>query len=66
MSKTPRRPNYDRKLAHLITLADGRSLTTLKHTADLLTEVFAPVNAQWGALDHAIRLLIEAPVQARG
>jgi len=34
-------------------------LTTLQHAADLLTEVFAPVNAKLGALDHCIRLLME-------
>jgi hypothetical protein len=39
MSETPRRSSYARKLAHAITLADARSLTRLKHAADLITRV---------------------------
>ena len=63
MSKNPRRANYSRKLARRIVLADGRVFVTLQDAADLLTEVFASVNTQWGALDHCIRLLIEAAEQ---
>ena len=63
MSKNPRRANYSRKLARRIVLADGRVFVTLQDAADLLTETFGSVNTQWGALDHGIRLLIEAAEQ---
>ena len=39
MSETPRRTNDARKIARAMPLADARSLTRLKHAADLITRV---------------------------
>jgi hypothetical protein len=36
---TPRRTNDARKIARAMPLADARSLTRLKHAADLITRV---------------------------
>ena len=60
MSKTPRRPDYTRKLSRRIVLADGRTLITLKDAADLIGAEFGTVNLRGGLLDHVTRLLIEA------
>ena len=57
---SPQAPNYDRKLARHIVLADGRRLRTLKDAADLLVDVFGSVNPRSHALDHAITLLMQA------
>ena len=59
MSKTPRRPNYDRKLSRRIVLADGRVLVTLQDAADLNAQEFSTVMA-WGALETAIERLLAA------
>ena len=59
MSKTPRRPNYDRKLSRRIVLADGRVLVTLQDAADLIAQEFSTVMA-WGALETAIERSLAA------
>jgi hypothetical protein len=54
------RVDYSRRLSRRITLADGTRLVTLKDAADLLTgERFVGVT-KWGALEHAIELMLEA------
>jgi hypothetical protein len=51
---------YPYRLTRRITLADGTRLVTLKDAADLLTgERFVGVT-KWGALEHAIELMLEA------
>src|SRR6187549_1111407 len=62
---SPQAPNYDRKLARHIVLADGRRLSTLKDAADLLLDVFSSVNARSGALDDALGSLIRAATTGR-
>jgi len=62
---SPQAPNYDRKLARHIVLADGRRLRTLKDAADLLLDVFSSVNARSGALDDALGSLIRAATTGR-
>ena len=64
MSNTPRRANYRRKLTHVVVLADGTKLVTLRDAANVLLEVFGSVNAPSGGLDHAIRLLMRRPPAA--
>jgi hypothetical protein len=52
--------NYSRKLTRRLTLSDGTMLVTLRDAADLLTgERFVGVT-KWGALEHAIKLVLEA------
>ena len=54
------RVDYSRRYTRRITLADGTRLVTLKDAAALLTgERFAGVT-KWGALEHAIKLVLEA------
>jgi hypothetical protein len=49
--------NYSRRLTRRLTLSDG---TMLRDAADLLTgERFVGVT-KWGALEHAIKLVLEA------
>ena len=51
---------YPYRLTRRITLADGTRLVTLKDAADLLTgERFVGVT-KWAALEHAIKLVLEA------
>ena len=60
MSNTPRRVNYRRKLTHVVVLADGTKLVTLRDAANVLLEVFGSVNTRSGALDHTIQRLLAA------
>ena len=60
MLKKSLRTNYRRKLAHVVVLADGTKLVTLRDAANVLLDVFASVNARSGAPDHATRLLLIA------
>ena len=54
---------YPYRLTRRITLADGTRLVNLKDAADLLTgERFVGVT-KWGALEHAIKLVLEAGEQ---
>jgi hypothetical protein len=58
------RVDYSRRLSRRITLADGTRLLTLKDAADLLTgERFVGLT-KWGALEHAIELVLEAGERA--
>jgi hypothetical protein len=57
-------PNYYRKLARPITLADGTTLNTLGDAATLLTEKFSTV-LSWGALENAIKLLMVAATSGK-
>ena len=50
-------PNYDRKLARRITLADGTKLVTLRDAANLFATQFATVKS-WRLLERAIERLI--------
>ena len=60
MNKRARRsPNYERRLARPINLADGTQLKTLKHAADFFAKQFATVT-RWGPLEIAIEMLIVA------
>jgi len=54
------RTNYRRKLAHVVVLADGAKLVTLRDAANALLDVFTSVNAPSGVLDHAIGSLLTA------
>ena len=54
------RTNYRRKLAHVVVLADGTKLVTLRDAANVLLDVFTSVNAPSGVLDHAIGSLLTA------
>jgi hypothetical protein len=63
VSKPPRaskQPNYSRKLARRIRLADGRTLTTLHDAREVVLSAFGAVNSRSGALDYAIKLLMQA------
>ena len=52
--------NSSRRLTRRLTLSDGTMLVTLRDAADLLTgERFVGVT-KWGALEHAIKLVLEA------
>ena len=57
MLKKSLRTNYRRKLAHVVVLADGTKLVTLRDAANVLLDV---VNARSGGLDHAIGSLLTA------
>ena len=60
MSKRPRRsPNYDRKLARRIKLADGKRILTLRDAADLFAKRLSTVK-RWRLLELAIERLIAA------
>ena len=54
MTDPSRRANYRRKLAHVVVLADGSRLVTLRDAANLLLEV------RFDALDYAVRHLLKA------
>ena len=54
MISPSRRANYRRKLAHVVVLADGSKLVTLRDAANLLLEV------RFDALDYAVRQLLKA------
>jgi hypothetical protein len=56
-------PNYDRKLARRITLADGTKLITLRDAANLFATQFATVKS-WRLLERAIERLIAAAESA--
>ena len=56
-------PNYDRKLARRITLADGTKLVTLRDAANLFATQFATVK-RWRLLERAIERLIAAAESA--
>jgi hypothetical protein len=56
----PHRANYRLKLTHVVVLADGTKLVTLRDAANVLLEVFGSVNARSGALDHTIQRLLAA------
>ena len=58
-----RTPNYDRKLARRITLADGTKLTTLRDAANLFATQFASVKSWW-LLELTIERLIAAAESA--
>ena len=58
MSKPPHRPNYDRKLARPITLADGTAIVTLRDAARVIRERF--VVTAWPLLELAIKQLMTA------
>ena len=58
-----RTPNYDRKLARRITLADGTKLITLRDAANLFATQFATVKS-WRLLEFAIKRLIAAAERA--
>ena len=61
MTKPPRRVQiFKRNLARTITLANGQKLKSLDDARTMLLDVFGSVNTRWGALDHAIRLLLLA------
>jgi hypothetical protein len=60
MLKKTLRTNYRRKLAHVVALADGTELITLRDAANTLLDVFGSVNARSGVPDHAIRFLLVA------
>ena len=63
-AKRPRlAPNYDRKLARRITLADGTELITLRDAANLFAMRFATVKS-WRLLELAIKRLIAAAESA--
>ena len=58
MPKKTLRTNYRRKLAHVVVLADGTKLVTLRDAANVLLDV---VNARSGGpLDHTIWSLLTA------
>ena len=57
MLKKALRTNYRRKLAHVVVLADGTKLVTLRDAANVLLDA---ANARSGGLDNAIRLLLTA------
>ena len=54
MLKKTLRTNYRRKLTHVVVLADGTKLVTLRDAANVLLDA---ANARSGGLDNAIRLL---------
>jgi len=56
-------PNYDRRLARRITLADGTKLITLRDAADLFATQLATVKSWW-SLELAIERLIAAAESA--
>ena len=56
-------PNYDRKLARRITLADGTKLTTLRDASNLFITRFGTVKS-WRLLELAIGRLIAAAESA--
>jgi hypothetical protein len=56
----PHRANYRLKLTHVVVLADGTKLVTLRDAANVLLAVFGSVNARSGALDHTIQRLLAA------
>ena len=57
MLKKTLRTNYRRKLAHVVVLADGTKLVTLRDAANVLLDA---ANARSGGLDHAVRPLLPA------
>jgi hypothetical protein len=57
MLKKSLRANYRRKLAHVIVLADGSKLVTLRDAANVLLDA---ANARSGGFDHAIGSLLTA------
>ena len=57
-------PNYDRKLARRITLADGTKLITLRDAANLFATQFATVKT-WRLLELAIERLMAAAESAK-
>ena len=52
--------NYSRRLTRRLTLSDGTMLVTLRDAADLLTGKRFVGVTKWGALEHAIKLVLEA------
>jgi len=54
MSKPPRRPNYECKLARPITLADGTAIVTLRDAARAIRERFGFSAARYHQLLHRI------------
>ena len=54
------RTNYRRKLAHVVVLADGAKLVTLRDAANVLLDVLGSVNARSSVPDNATRLLLIA------
>ena len=63
VTRRRRAPNYDRKLARRITLADGTKLITLRDAANLFVTQFATVKS-WRSLELAIGRLIAAAESA--
>ena len=63
MLKKTLRTNYRRKLTHVVVLADGTKLVTLRDAANALLDV---ANARSGGLDNAIRLLLMAAETRKG
>ena len=57
MLKKTLRTNYRRKLTHVVVLADGTKLVTLRDAANGLLDA---ANVRSGGLDNAIRLLLTA------
>jgi hypothetical protein len=60
MLKKTLRTNYRRKLAHIVALADGTELITLRDAANTLLDVLDSVNARSGVPDHGKRADIAA------
>jgi hypothetical protein len=63
VTRRRRVPNYDRKLARRIPLADGTKLITLRDAANLFAIQFATVKS-WRLLELAIERLIAAAESA--
>ena len=63
MLKKTLRTNYRRKLAHVVVLADGTKLVTLRDAANVLLDA---ANARSGVPDYAIRLLLTAAETRKG
>ena len=63
VTRRRRAPNYDRKLARRITLADGTELITLRDATNLFVTRFATVKS-WRLLERAIERLIAAAESA--
>ena len=57
------RTNYQRKLAHVVVLADGTKLVTLRDAANVLLDA---ANVRSGVPDYAIRLLLTAAETRKG
>ena len=64
ITRRRRAPNYDRKLARRITLADGTKLITLRDAANLFATQFPTVKS-WRLLELAIDRLIAAAESAK-